>query len=169
MINLISNKLIYRPIKQIFDFISTPENDFQWQYGILKSTQISGGDIAVGTCFSSIGHLMGRRIQATFEVTEYEPNKRYGFKSLSGPLHSQTVYTFELAGSATKVNVSTQASAANMFQTDEGIMEKKMKKQLKEDLTLLKEILEHGNKRTDVEPNSMLQPSKNEIRESPGL
>src|SRR5271157_624670 len=96
MINLISNKLIYRPVKQVFDFISIPENDFQWQYGILKSAQISEGGIGVGTFFRSIGHFMGRRIEGTFEVTEYEPNKKYGFKSLSGPLHSQTLYTFEL-------------------------------------------------------------------------
>jgi len=163
MINLISNKLIYRPIKQIFDFISTPENDFQWQYGILKSAQISEGILGVGTLFRSIGHFMGRRIQGTFEVTDYEPNRKYGFKSLSGPLHSQTIYTFELAGSATKVNVSTQASATNIFQTDEGILEKKMKKQLKENLELLKDILEQS-KRGEVEPNPVLQASEGERR-----
>jgi|SRR5271157_1936434 len=163
MINLISNKLIYRPVKQVFDFISIPENDFQWQYGILKSAQISEGGIGVGTFFRSIGHFMGRRIEGTFEVTEYEPNKRYGFKSLSGPLHSQTIYTFELAGGATKVNIFTQASATNVFQSDEGVLEKKMKKQLKENLTLLKDILEQS-RRIEVEPNPILQPSNGEHR-----
>ena len=86
MINLISSKLIYRPIKQVFDFISMPENDFQWQYGTLKSAQVSEGGLRVGTFFRSVGHFMGHRIQGTYEVTEYEPNKKYGFKSLSGPL-----------------------------------------------------------------------------------
>jgi len=103
MINLISTKLIYRPIKQIFDFTSTPENDFQWQYGTLKSARISEGSMRVGTFIRSIGHFMGHRIEGTFEVTEYEPNQKYGFKSLSGPLHSQTLYTFEIAGGGTKV------------------------------------------------------------------
>ena len=163
MINLISNKLIYRPVKQVFDFISIPENDFQWQYGILKSAQISDGGIAVGTFFRSIGHFMGRRIEGTFEVTEYEPNKRYGFKSLSGPLHSQTLFTFELAGGATKVNISTQASATNVFQSDESVLEKKMKKQLKENMELLKDILEQS-RRIEVEPNPILQPSNGERR-----
>ena len=161
MINLISNKLIYRPIKQVFDFISIPENDFQWQYGTLKSAQISEGSIGVGTFFRSIGHFMGRRIEGSFEVTEYEPNKKYGFKSLSGPLHSQTSYTFELAGGGTKVNVSTQASATNVFQSDEGILEKKMKKQLKENLTLLKNILEQS-RRIEVAPSPILQSSTGE-------
>ena len=106
---------------------------------------------------------MGRRIQGTFEVTEYEPNKKYGFKSLSGPLHSQTLYTFELAGGGTKVNISTQASATNVFQSDEGILEKKMKKQLKENLALLKDILEQS-KRIEVKPNPILQSSSGERR-----
>jgi hypothetical protein len=98
---------------------------------------------------------MGHRIEGTFEVTEYEPNKKYGFKSLSGPLHSQTLYTFELVGGGTKVNISTQAVAANVFQSDEGILGKKLKKQLKENLELLKDILEQS-KIIEMEPNPAL-------------
>jgi uncharacterized membrane protein len=142
MINLNVSTMIYRPIGQVFDFVSTPENDFQWQYGILESARLSGGAGNIGTLFRSIGHLIGRRIESTFEVTEYTPNRKYGFKSLSGPLQSQTFYTFEIASGSTKVSVSTQANPVNFFQMGEGILEKKMKKQLKEDLAMLKEILE---------------------------
>ncbi len=158
MINLISTKLIYRPIKLIFDFTSTPENDFQWQYGTLKSARISEGSMGVGTFIRSTGHFMGHRIEGTFEVNEYEPSKKYGFKSLSGPLHSQTLYTFEIAGGGTKVNISMQATATNLFQTDEGILEKNLRKQLKENLDLLKNILEQS-KPIEAEPNPILQPS----------
>ena len=142
MINLDVSTLIYRPIWQVFDFMSAPENDFQWQYGTLASSRLSEGVNAIGTFFRSIGHLMGRRIESTFEVTEYEPNKKYGFKSLSGPFHSQTSYTFEIVKGSTKINISTQAKVVKFFQMDEGILEKKMKKQLKENLTLLKDLLE---------------------------
>ncbi len=41
MINLTLDTKIYRPIKQVFDFVSEPENDFQWQYGTLASTRLS--------------------------------------------------------------------------------------------------------------------------------
>ncbi|HET9911709.1 MAG TPA: SRPBCC family protein [Anaerolineales bacterium] len=142
MINLNVSTMIYRPIGQVFDFVSAPENDFQWQYGILESVRLPGGASNIGTLFRSVGHLMGHRLESTFEVTEYAPNKNYGFKSLSGPLHSQTSYTFEIVSGSTKVTVSTQANLVNFFQTGEGILEKKMKKQLKEDLTMLKGILE---------------------------
>jgi hypothetical protein len=145
MINFISNTLIYRPITEIFNFISTPENDFQWQYGILASAQISEGAARVGAFFRSIGHFMGRRIESTFEVTEYEPTRKYGFKSHSGPMDLRTLYTFETENGATKINVSTTASGVNLSpQADGGVLEKHMKKQLKENLALLKKILETG-------------------------
>jgi uncharacterized protein YndB with AHSA1/START domain len=142
MINLISSTLIKRPVKQVFDFVSTPENDFQWQYGTLATARLSKGRHAVRTFFRSIGHLMGRRNLSTFEITEFEPNKKYGFKSLSGPLHSKTSYTFEITDGSTKITISTQADVVNFFHMDEGFLEKKMKKQLKENLTMLKDLLE---------------------------
>jgi hypothetical protein len=142
MINLISSTFIERPVKQVFDFVSTPENDFQWQYGTLASARLSEGDSPIGSFFRTIGHLMGRRVLSTFEVTEYEPDKSYGFKSLSGPLNSHTSYTFEIANGNTKLALSTQAKVVNFFQVDEGVLEKRMKKQLQENLAMLKNLLE---------------------------
>ena len=142
MINLTSSTLIYRPVKQVFDFISTPENDFQWQYDTLASTQISEGATKIGTFFRSIGHLLGHRVQGTYEVTEYEPNEKYGFKSLSGPLQSYTSYTFENANGSTKVKISTQANIVNFLQENETRLKKNLQKQQKENLGMLKDILE---------------------------
>ena len=85
---------------------------------------------------------MGRRVQSTFEVTEYEPNKKYGFKSLSGPFQSRTSYTFEEERGFTQIALSTQVYVINFFQMDQGVLKIKMKKQLGEDLAMLKDILE---------------------------
>jgi hypothetical protein len=134
--------MIYRPIKQVFDFVSVPENDFQWQYGTLAAASLPDGVSKIGSFFRSIGHLLGRRNQGIFEVTEYEPNTKYSFKSLSGPLHSQTSYTFEVSKGSTRISISTQAQVVNFFQMNERLLEKKMKKQLKENLALLKDVLE---------------------------
>jgi hypothetical protein len=142
MIDINVTTMIYRPVKQVFDFVSAPENDFQWQYGTLMAASIPDGASNIGSFFRSIGHLLGRRTQGIFEVTEYEPNRKYGFKSLSGPLHSQTSYVFESVSDSTKISISTQAHAVNFFQMNERILERKMKKQLRENLALLKDLLE---------------------------
>lgn len=144
MIQINTNTIIYRPIKQVFDFVSTPENDFQWQYGTLDSNRVSKKSGTIGSFFRSIGHLMGRRNLSTFEVTEYEPGKRYGFKSLSGPLNSHTIYTFEMSKGSTKVSISTQMQVHTVDPLifNEVALEKKMRKQIKENLKLLKQLLE---------------------------
>ena len=142
MINIASSIVIYRPLSRVFDFISSSANDFEWQYGTLASGQVSDGASRVGVSFRTIGHLMGRRVQGTFEITDYEANRRYGFKSVSGPLHLHTLYTLEMADGSTRINVATQASPANMLQASEPMMKKYMQKQLKDDLAMLKSILE---------------------------
>ena len=140
MINL--SVSIYRPIQRVFDFISAPENDTQWQYGTLTSAKMDEGAAKVGCTFRSDSNLMGYRTLNTYEITEYEPNIKYGFKSLSGPLQSFSSYTFQMAKGYTQVNFSLQANKINGIGLNENILGKKIKKQFKEYLSMLKSILE---------------------------
>lgn len=142
MINVNLYAMISRPIGLVFDFMSKPENDFQWQYGTLDSSAHANGLSNAGTFFQSIGHLMGRRNLSTFEVTGYEPNKKFDFKSVSGPLQSYTSYTFDRIKGVTKVNIFTQANLVNFFKMEEGKVEKNMRKQGRENLAILKDLLE---------------------------
>ncbi len=142
MIHFDLNTYIYRPLKQVFAFVATPENDFQWQYGTLTSAQISNGEMGPGTLFRAVGHITGRRIDVIYEVTVFEPNKRYGFKSVSGPVDSYTLYTFEMSEGGTKINLSTETNPKDLFKPDDIIVVKKFKKQYKENLAMLKSLLE---------------------------
>ena len=133
---------IYRPLNQVFAFVATPENDFQWQYGTLSSVQISRGEIGRGTLFRAVGHLMGRRVETVYEVTVFELNKRYGFKSVSGLVDSHTLFTFAMAEGGTKINLSTETNPRDLFKPDDAIIVKTIKKQYKENLAMLKNVLE---------------------------
>src|SRR6266487_577782 len=126
MINLNMSMMIYQPVRQVFDFVSTPENDFQWQAGTLATARLSEGVSNRGTFFRSIGHLMGQRNLNTFEVTD----------------------------GGTKINISTQVNAINFFQVDQGVLGKKMKEQLKENLAVLKDLLEVKRNLPVAETNS---------------
>lgn len=133
---------IYRPLTQVFTFVATPENDFQWQYGTLASAQISDGEIGMGSLFRAVGHLLGRRIETIYEVTVFETNKSYGFKSISGPVDSYTLYTFEISEGRTKINLAAETNPRDLFKPDAAIVIKKLKKQHKENLAMLKSVLE---------------------------
>lgn len=99
----------------------------------------------MGTFFRSIGHLLGRRNLGTFEVTEFEPNEKYSYKSLSGPVHSRTSYTLENVSGTTRINISIQATAPNFFNITEKLLWKTMKIQLEEDVARLKTLLEENS------------------------
>jgi hypothetical protein len=144
--------MICLPIDQVFDFVSKPENDYQWQYGTLETAKLSEGISVVGTFFRSVGHLIGRRNLSTFEVVEYKLNSRYAFWSLSGPLHLQTSYTFEMVEGSTRLNVFTRVHVVNFFKVNERSLGKKIKKQTKENLTILKSLLEAKVSSLEISP-----------------
>ena len=142
MITINMSSLILRPVSDVFVFVSTPENNSKWQYGSMESSQISEGSVRVGTKFSSFGHFMGRRIQATFEVTELEANKTYGFKTVSGPIQLQTSYKFESVNRSTNVTILTRVSPGGFFKLMDPIVARAARKQFKENFSKLKTLLE---------------------------
>jgi hypothetical protein len=142
MIHFSRNTHIYRPLQQVFAFVASPENDFQWQYGTFNSVQVSEGELGLGTLFRTVGHFMGRRIESIFEVTEFDLNQRYGFKSCSGPVDVYTLYTFEALQNGTKLLITIQINPGDLFKVENVAAEKKVKKQYDENLALLKSVLE---------------------------
>ena len=150
VISISSTIVIYRPAGVVFDFISSAANDFEWQYGTLASGPLSAAALGPGATFQTIGHLMGRRVSGTFEVTHYEAGKSYGFRSLSGPLQIVTLFTLEMESGATRVRVKTDASAVNWLDFNERMMGKYMQKQMRDDLSMLRDILEIRKSQADA-------------------
>ena len=142
MIKFDLNTYIYRPLAQVFAFVATPENDFHWQYGTLMSAKISKGEMGLGTLFRGVGHFMGRRMESVYEVTEFEPNKSYGFKSSSGSIDSHTLYTFDVMEGSTRINLSSQIRLGESIKSNDTTVEKTVKKEYRENLALLKDFLE---------------------------
>jgi uncharacterized protein YndB with AHSA1/START domain len=142
MIYLKMATLIYQPLAQVFDFLTTSENDPQWQYGTFAAPRLSIGVVDTGTIFRSIAHLVGRRNIGVFEVTEYELNKKFGFKSIAGPLYLWSTYTFAAFEAGTRVTSSTRVHVGNFFRLEEARLEYMIQKQLKENLRKLKDLLE---------------------------
>ncbi len=142
MMNFNLNTHIHRPLTQVFSFVATPENDFQWQYGTLSSAQVSHGEVGIGTLFRVVGHLMGQRLETLYEVTTFELNRRYGFRSVTGPVDSHTLYLFEITDGATQIHMTLETDLRDLFKANNTIIVKRFKKQYKENLAMLKSILE---------------------------
>ncbi|RJP54671.1 MAG: hypothetical protein C4557_02580 [Anaerolineaceae bacterium] len=55
MINLDFSALIDRPIKDVFAFVTNPNNMSKWNSAVVSLEQVTPGAMNVGTKFKSIG------------------------------------------------------------------------------------------------------------------
>jgi uncharacterized membrane protein len=79
------NVVINQPIEKVFAYVSDARNNPKWQTGILDSKVTPDGPPRVGARVTDVRTFIGKKIEATSEITELEPNKRLGLKSVSGP------------------------------------------------------------------------------------
>jgi uncharacterized protein YndB with AHSA1/START domain len=64
---------INRPIEEVFEYVSTPENDPTWVSASLRHQRTSPGPMGVGTTTEEDVKFLERTSRYTWEVTEYEP------------------------------------------------------------------------------------------------
>jgi uncharacterized membrane protein len=142
MIKIELSVVINRPIEEVFDFTTNLDNASLFQPDVLESKQTSDGPIGVGTTWQEVRHMLGRRIESTNVVTEYEPNKKLFFKTASGPIPVEGGYTFESVEGGTKMSIHGQAETTGFFKLADPLVASTVKRQLEASSATLKELLE---------------------------
>ncbi len=134
--------VIKRPVEEVFSFVNDPANETLWSSGLVESSQISEGPVGVGTIMREVNRILGKRIENTYEITEYEPNRRYSCKSISGPFPWQGTFTFDLVKGGTKVTMASEFQIGGFFKLAEPIVIRMAKRQFKADFNNLKDLME---------------------------
>ena len=143
MIKIENSYVINRPIEEVFEFLANAENNSQWQSSTQEVKKTSEGATGVGTTFTSVGQILGRRLESSLEYTAYEPNKRLAGKTTSGPIPFQFVNTFEpVAEGGTKVTTSGEGDVGGFFKLAEPLVARMLERQFKTDSANLKDLLE---------------------------
>jgi uncharacterized membrane protein len=101
--------VIDKPRSEVFAFVADHENDPKWRPGVADIKRASGeGQGAVYT--QGMKGPMGRRIDADFEVTAYQPDTLLAFRTLAGPVRPEGSFRFEDADGGTRITFSLNAS-----------------------------------------------------------
>ena len=108
---------INRPVDQVFEYVTHMENNPEWEPAVLEVTKTSEGPIAVGTVFRQGVRAMGKQGVVNLEITEYEPNERFGFRALNpfGPIQPRSWWTFEQADEETKITFVADPNPRGLF------------------------------------------------------
>jgi uncharacterized protein YndB with AHSA1/START domain len=142
MTKLEQSVVINRPTEKVFAFVTDIEKLPQWMSELVEAKQTSEGSVDVGTTMSAVASPLGRRAESTQEVTEYEPNRKFTFKSTSGPVESKDEYTFESVEGGTKVTRVAEAEMGGFFRLAEPIAARMMRRQFETNFANLKDLLE---------------------------
>jgi carbon monoxide dehydrogenase subunit G len=132
--------VVNRPRSDVFAFVADHENDTKWRPGVLDIKRASGeGQGAVYT--QGVSGPMGKRVDADFEVTAYQPDTPIAFRTLAGPVRPEGSYRFEDADGGTRVTFSLKANLRGAQKLMAPMVGKSMRKQVAA-LSDLKRVLE---------------------------
>jgi uncharacterized membrane protein len=104
---------INAPIDHVFAFFTTPANDPSWRSGI-KDIHAHGEPAIGSVVHQTIEGPLGRGIGADLEITAYEPNNRYAFKVIAGPVRPVGSYDFAAVEGGTEVTFKLDAEVEGL-------------------------------------------------------
>jgi len=134
--------VINRPVEEVFTYVTKPENTPKWQTGMVESEQVSEGSMGVGTIFTEVRQMMGRKMAQRMEVTEYEPNRKWSFRSIEAAVPHEAYLTFEAIEDNTKVSLTSFGKPSGFFKLVQPLIGRILRKEFVADFENLKKLLE---------------------------
>ncbi len=137
--------IIECPIEEVFAFLTDARNNALWQANIgLKTTRQEPEEpVGVGTRITETWQFLGRKTEATREVTEYEPNHKYRQQHLWGasPI-KEGMLLFEPVGDQTRCTYTALVQTEGVFALAEPFLASTLKKAMQTMLAEAKHVLE---------------------------
>lgn len=86
MIEVTATADVDRPADELFAFVADMSNNPRWQKGMERCTWMSEPPIEEGSTYVQHARFMGREIVSTFEVVEFESDRRIRIRTIDGPM-----------------------------------------------------------------------------------
>lgn len=97
-VDVVTERVIQRPIGEVADFAGEPLNAPQWYAAIRNVTMLSEPPLAVGSQMTFEARFLGRRLVYTYEVVDLVSGTRLVMRTAQGPFPMETTYEWEPAG-----------------------------------------------------------------------
>jgi len=133
---------ILRPVEDVFAFLSEPENNLQWETGLVEMKKTTEGPLAVGSKGRRVEKLFGTD-EGTWEITEHVPNESLGMTFESQRIVGTAGYKLESTDGGTRLNYWFTGNFKKiLFKLLMPLMMPMFRRQVRKDYAKLKGILE---------------------------
>ena len=131
---------VNRPPSEVFAYITDADRLPEWQSGAVEAQWL--GEKARGTRIHEVRKFLGRRMETELEVTEYEPDRRFGLKAVSGPVPYSVTQELEPRDGGTRLTFVGEGEPGGFFKLAEPVVARVAERQFKSDFETMKDILE---------------------------
>jgi len=134
---------INRPLPEVFAYLCDFHKSTEWQKsGLVEVKQVTNGPMAVGYQFIGVRNFMGRRMESLLEMIDFQPNKQFAYKSLSGTTPFKQIFQFETTPQGTKVSTMIELETTGLLGLATPLIASGLKRDMGADFETLKKQLE---------------------------
>jgi len=134
---------IHRPVEEVFAYTTDAKSWPQWHGDMQEAEQTSPGQVGVDTTFRGKNRMWGQTSEWTARVTEYDPYERWSLVIDSGSVIIDVGLSFDPIKGGTRFTLVWDVKKVRGFlRLLESMMISSWRKQLKQDLSNFKLILE---------------------------
>jgi uncharacterized membrane protein len=138
MIKIERTITIHRSVEEVFAYLCDVEQGPRDLAGEREAHKISGGPLGVGTTFTTSGRFPW--LNRTHTITEFEPNRRLAWQTMSGA-RATTTWHLEHSGPSTRVTFTRAADPHGLAGFADTLMQRLANGRVDQDLGTLKELL----------------------------
>ena len=142
MITFENEIVMNRPVEVVFAAVTDIPGWRRWQPNLLESRQTTPEPVGVGTQAVNVRANLGRRFQIRVEVTEFVPNHRFAFRSVSGPMTVMIRMTLTPVAGGARLHQLTEGEPHSFFKVAQPVLARPLKKEMPDGLARLKALLE---------------------------
>jgi carbon monoxide dehydrogenase subunit G len=131
-----------RTPEDVFAYLTDVSNLPAWQSGVHTAQVEDAGSPRVGARIRESRHMLGRELNTTLEITEYDPPRVFALRALDSPVPFVVRHELEPDDGGTRLTVIGSGDAGLLPGFAAGIMARRAEKQFRKDFERLKRLLE---------------------------
>jgi carbon monoxide dehydrogenase subunit G len=133
---------VARTPEDVFAYLTDVSNLPAWQSGVRVAQIEDAGRPRVGARIRESRHMLGRELDTTLEITEYDAPRLFSLRALDSPVPFVVRHELEASGDGTRLTVTGIGDAGQLPGFAAGIMARRAEKQFRKDFERLKKLLE---------------------------
>ena len=142
MVPFHSEITIRRPVDQVFEFVSNPQNYSKWMNGV-TGVNSANGSLHTGSMVKMEGRFGMWNLDEPMQITAYQPPRVFGMKGTVGPLLFDGRWDFEPTNdSETRLTVSGEFGMSGMWRLAEPLFAGEVRNGEAKELQVIKQQLE---------------------------